>query len=290
MFEQAWRDGRLAKRLEILTAPLIFVAGAVLSTFIDGGLKDADASWVVVAWLGGAMILVAIILVSRFHSQELAAGEYRKQAAGVHDEIEKLAQRLEVTVELIPEESGETYDATTKLIKSAKKSLLFVDIWVPTRSYQEPGSTKNEARDAYYAAIVAWLKNRLESGLGGPCYRRIIQLDPDATVETLASDPTTRKHLSDCFRLTSEQPGAAGAAEIQRAKKRFWSNIAIIDRRYVVHTLLVVKDGRPARHAAMIYHDPQGKIVPRYEQLVARLEASAIENLDALLLEGTREG
>jgi len=286
--EPGWTDGKFAKRLKFLTAPLIFLAGVTLQVFLDDGLKAQDGNWVIVAWLGGAMLLLAIVLVSRFHLQELTALDDRKRAEKVFDEIEMLKQRLEVTAVLVPEESGETYHATTKLIESARESLLFVDIWVPMGgSYQEPGSDRDKARDAYYAAIVDWLQKQLRSGPAGPCYRRIIQLDSDATVDTLASDPTTRKHLSDCVQLTSQRPGTA---EIQRARKRFWSNIVIIDRKHVVHTLLVVKDGRPARHAAMIYDDPQGKIVPQYEKLINLLEASAIENLDALLPEAARHG
>jgi hypothetical protein len=283
-FKKTWKAGSVAKSVKLFTAPFIFVAGAVLSHFIDVGLGDLDAAWIVVGALALSLMALTIVLVSWFAAHEQMAGEQRKHEKRVFDEIKGLAERLDVSAKLIPEHDGETYTATTELIRKASKSLVFVDIWVatdPAKPYLQQGTRQAEARSEYYEAIVTWLGQHLANNADGPCYRRIIQLDRDVTADTLESDATTFEHVRACAALEHQNPGAA---VIQRADKQFWSNVVIIDDRYVVHTLLVTKEGRPHRHAAMLYDDPQEKIVPSYKKLVERLKPSSLE-LDAMLLE-----
>lgn len=275
----AWKDRTPAARLNIVAAPFLLVTGAVLQKAIDIGLKGLDIRWTIVGLLALAMVLVAVVAIAVFDSQEQAVRDKAEEANAVFDKIDGLARRLGVTAEIVPEdENGATYVRSTELIKDASESLLFVDIWAPPdgRPYQEPGSRRDAARRAYYETIVEWLEGRLKK-YGGPCYRRIIQLDDSATEETLRSNATTWQHISDCIKLGNGRPGTTA---IQRARKRFWSNIAIIDDRHVVHTLLLVRDdGAPERHAAIIYRDLPEEIVRMYREVVERLEPSPMGGL-----------
>src|SRR4051794_36325639 len=157
--KKRWKDGKLPRSVELLIAPFIFVAGAVLSHFIDVGLGDVDAAWIIVGSLALSLIAVTIVLVGRFTANDLAARAQRDHDERVFAEIKHLADRLDVSAQLIPEIKGETYTATTKLIRKASKSLVFVDIWVPagpSKPYQQGGSPQAVARDKYYDAIVTW--------------------------------------------------------------------------------------------------------------------------------------
>jgi hypothetical protein len=279
-FKRTWEDGNLSIWVRRSTAPFFFLAGAVLSHFLGGGLEQLPAEWVVVAVLALAIVVMAITIVSRFGSQDLLVRQQRAHAVQVFTRIKELSDRLPVTASLIQERDGKTYTETSALIRKAQRSLVFVDIWEKTDSahpnpYHARDSPEYKARAAYYAAIVT----RLDAGID-ISYKRIIQLDPNDGLEDLASDEITFGHIGECARIMQR---SSGVAELLRADKSFWSNIAIIDGRHVVHTLLVVKDGRPRRHAAIVYDDPAGTIVNMYNQLVAALAPRPLENVETAI-------
>jgi len=175
-------------------------------------------------------------------------------------------------------ESGKTYQETTRLINEANESLYFVDYWVQTPNYEgevqtESGAAKHKRRSEYYKAIERKIEEFRKGG-GSKKHKRIIQVPAQNHGEIdFSRDETFATHIKTCLEI---QKTNAETTSVRKAdRSRLHTHFSIIDSTHIIWPILTIDESGIKRHGAILFEDASGDLVGCLMNLFDKLDGSA---------------
>jgi hypothetical protein len=260
-----------------------FVLGVITTALLEDYLKHHDVVLLVLIVLSCFLLALTVLSIfasiksdRKFSALSLQLGDIAS-ATGLHVSY----------VEDGPE--GESYRRVTELIKMARESLTFVDMWEPFEGYQTEQEARQHVREQFYASIIAQIEAHRQAQV--TFHRRIVQV-PDDLLRTrvpFEADPMFREYL---LRVCGEQRAHPRACRLKIAPVQVRMHFIIIDRQHIVMPVLSndTETRQQKRHGALFFDDRSGDL---YKCLVGIYQAidahsRAVEAQD-LSLESLRE-
>ncbi|HUC25092.1 MAG TPA: hypothetical protein VMA73_20475 [Streptosporangiaceae bacterium] len=211
---------------------------------------------ILVALIGVIFLLALLLGIS---TRVLRVNELSMDS--IEAKIAKLLTRTGLSVEYVEDgDTGESYARVTALIKAAKDSLTFVDMWQPYEDYQLGSPERVEARKEFYQAII----NQVEHHQHGHemFHRRIVQVPEQyaGQIVPFNLDPYFSAYLD---RVAQIQVNHYETCSLRVTPVHVMeAHFIIIDRRYIVLPILTTdaNTNHQIRHGALLFDDRDGDL------------------------------
>jgi hypothetical protein len=220
----------------------------------------------------GVIFLLALLLglsVKVLRVNEISLGSIDAKMA-------TLLTRTGLSVEYVEDgDTGESYQRATALIRAAKNSLTFVDMWEPYEDYQLGAPERVEARKDFYSAII----NQVEHHQHGRemFHRRIVQVPEQyaGRIVPFNLDPYFSDYLARIaeIRVNHYETCSLRITPVHVIKAHF----IIIDRRYIVLPILTTdaNTNHQIRHGALFFDDRDGDLFESLRGIYRAIDARA---------------
>ncbi len=259
---------RLLSR-EIFLPACTFIMGVLTTILLTDYLNKHNP---VLFALIGVIFLLALLLaisVKVLRTNELSMDS-------IEAKIAKLLLRTGLSVEYVEDgESGESYARATALIRAAKDSLTFVDMWEPYEDYQLGSPERVEARKEFYQAIIAQVEHHQHSH--EMFHRRIVQVPEQfaGQIVPFNLDPYFSEYLD---RIAQIQVNHYESCSLRITPVHVMkAHFIIVDRRYIVLPILTTdaNTNHQIRHGALLFDDRDGDLFRSLRGIYRAIDARA---------------
>ncbi|TDP92225.1 hypothetical protein [Labedaea rhizosphaerae] len=261
----------------VLVPATTFTLGVVVTVLITDYLERHDP---VLFCLAG--VLLILVLLVGLTVQVLRSSD--KGMDKIHSEIARLISRGGLDVEYVEDgKTGQSYVRATQLIRSAKHSITFVDMWEPFENYQTGTPERVAARHEFYEAIVKQVEDH--RGDREMFHRRIVQVPQEFETKPVpfALDPYFHQYLTTIAGLTREAYKACNLrlTLVHVLKTHF----IMVDRRHIVIPLLTTdqSSNRQIRHGALFFDDREGNLFKCFREIYRAIDAHARPLTESML-------
>lgn len=261
---------------------LTFILGILAQQLLQDYLSHHDILKLGMFFLAISVCAVGIVLgfTARSHSNELAA--LRRAAANEARHVAAALRRMDLSSGLLVDYVadvgvGASYSRAAAVIRNARESLTFVDLWEPFENYQrdpdDPASDETKpAREDFYAAVLEMTElHRQDSQT---FHRRVVQVPSDVLGDRIPFyvDPPFRDYLR---KVAATQNSHPLSCKLRISSPLIKMHFIIIDRRYIIMPVLSQDEHtqRQLRYGALFFDDSAGNLYSCLRQMYQVIES-----------------
>ncbi|WP_330340390.1 hypothetical protein [Streptomyces sp. NBC_00557] len=265
----------------IFTPVVTFSLGVVAQQLLQEWLSHHNAITIGLfcVVIVGACTAVLLGLQVQKHSDGLdqvkeILQEYSNQVGTV---LGRMAMTSGIAVEYVADAGvGASYRKAAEIIRGARDSLTFVDLWEPFEQYQTGdlgiADETRPAREDFYAAIKEAIRSH--STDSGPFHRRVVQVPRDLLEGPIPFhvDPPFKEYLEY---VSSCQRRYPLSCRVRLSPAMIRLHFILIDRRFVIMPILShdQESQRQFRYGALFFEDGTGSLYSCLRQMYQVIES-----------------